>query len=91
MNVKTKINQLWSYLKVQDDELLIVRSFNATKNSDEYIVAEMKEGEITITTSDKMPDLNQGIPFQLIQQRGENGKHKIPSVEQLKMDELLDY
>lgn len=91
MNVKTKIHQLWSYLKVQDDELLIVRSFNATKNSDEYIVAEMKEGEITITTSDKMPDLNRGIPFQLIQQIGKDGKHKIPSVEQLKQDELLDY
>ena len=91
MNVKTQIHQLWDYLKVQDDELMIVRSFNATKNADEYIVAEMINGQLEINTEDKMPDLNQGKPFQLIQQRGQDGKHKIPSVEQIKQDELLDY
>lgn len=91
MNVKTQIHQLWSYLKVQDDELLIVRSFNNTKNADEYIVAKMVGGEIEITTTATMPDPNQCAPFQLIQQRGENGKRNIPSVEQLKLDELLDY
>lgn len=91
MNIKTKIHLLWDYLKVQDDELLIVRSFNATKDADEYIVAKMMNGKLEINTEDKMPDLSQGIPFQLIQQRGEDGKHKIPSVEQIKQDELLDY
>ncbi|MCM1140205.1 MAG: hypothetical protein NC453_16690 [Muribaculum sp.] len=91
MDIKTKIRKLWDYLKVQDDELLIVLSFNATTNSDDYIVAEMIDGQIEITVRNQMPDLFSGKPFQLIQQIGENGKHKIPSVEQLKSDELIDY
>lgn len=28
MNISVKIRQLWDYLKVQDNELLVVRSFN---------------------------------------------------------------
>lgn len=90
MDTKTKIRKLWDYLKVQDDELLIVLSFNATTNSDDYIVAEMNGNEIEITINNQMPDIK-GRPFQLIQQIGSRGKHKIPSVEQLKRDELIDY
>lgn len=91
MNVKSKIHKLWDYLKVQDDELLIVRSFNASKHSDEYIVAKMIGNELEITTTNEMPHLQPGIAFQLIQQIGSDGRHKIPSVEQLKQDRILDY
>ncbi len=91
MNIKSKIHKLWDYLKVQDDELLIVRSFNATKNSDEYIVAKKRDTELEITTTDTMPKIQPGMAFQMIQQLGSDGKHEIPTVEQIKRDELLDY
>lgn len=91
MNVQTKIQQLWDYLQVRDDELLIIRSFNATKNANEYIIAKLLKHKIKITRSDIMPDLELNQSFQLIQQIGQDGKYKIPSVEQLKQDELLDY
>lgn len=91
MNTRTKIRQLWGYLKIQDDELLIVRSFNATKKSDEYIVAEKVDNELKITATDTMPEIHPGIAFQMIQQIGSDGKYKIPTVEQIKRDELLDY
>lgn len=91
MNTKTKIHQLWDYLKLQDDELLIVRSFNAAKDSDEYIVAKKNDNELEITTTDAVPQIHPGTAFQMIQQIGSDGKHKIPTVEQIKRDELLDY
>lgn len=91
MNTKIKIQQLWDYLKVQDEELLIVRSFNATKGSDEYIVARKIGNELEITTTDTMPVINPNMAFQIIQQIGADGRHKIPSVEQIKRDEMLDY
>ena len=91
MNIKSKIHKLWDYLKVQDDELLIVRSFNANNNSDEYIVTRMVDNELAITIMKTMPQLQPDVAFQLIQQIGADGKHTIPSVEQLKQDELLDY
>lgn len=91
MNTKTKIHELWDYLKIQDDEILIVRSYNATKETDEFIVAQMNDNEVEIIISDTMPKLIPGTSFQLIQQLDSDGKHKIPSVEQIKRDELLDY
>lgn len=91
MNTRTKIRQLWGYLKIQDDELLIVRSFNATKKSDEYIVAKMVNNELKITTTDTMSEIHSGVAFQMIQQIGSDGKYKIPTVDQIKRDELLDY
>lgn len=91
MNTKIKIQQLWDYLKVQDEELLIVRSFNATKNSDEYILARKTGNELEITTTDTMPEIKPNMAFQMIQQIGADGRHKIPSVEQIKRDEMLDY
>lgn len=91
MDIKIKIHQLWDYLKVQDDEILIVRSFNTTKDSDEYIVAKRTDNGLEITISDAMPEIKPGVAFQMIQQRGKDGKHKIPSVNQLRQNELLDY
>lgn len=91
MDTKTKIHKLWDYLKVQDDELLIVRSFNVTENSNEYIVAEKHGTELEITTTSTMPKIQPGMSFHMIQQLGSDGKHKIPTVEQIKNDELLDY
>lgn len=91
MNTKSKIHQLWNYLKIQDEELLIVRSYNTAMESDEYIVAKMVDKKLEVTTANTMPTFNPGTSFQLIQQIGADGKHKVPSVEQLQKDELIDY
>lgn len=91
MDTKSKIHQLWDYLKVQDNEFLIVRAFNVTLNSDEYIVATKTGNELEITTTKSMPTFTTGTSFQLIQQLGSDGRYKIPSVEQLQRDELIDY
>ena len=39
MNMTFKIRQLWKYLRVQDDEILIVRSYNKRARKDEYVIA----------------------------------------------------
>lgn len=91
MNAKSKIHKLWDYLQVQDDELLIVRSFNILNNSDEYFVTEKTDDELKIIIMNAMPEIRPGTPFQMIQQIGPDGRHRIPSVEQLEEDELMDY
>lgn len=91
MDIKSKILKLWDYLKVQDNEFLIVRSFNTDTNSDVYIVAKMIGNELEITTTNTMPTINPGISFQLIQQLGADRKYKVPSVDQIQRDELIDY
>lgn len=91
MNEKFKIQQLWQYLKVQDDEILIVRSYSYTKNSDEFIVAKMAGNELNITIENSLPKLQIDKPFRLIQQLDSSKKHVIPSVNQIIQDELVDY
>lgn len=91
MNQKTKIQQLWRYLKVQDDEILIVQSYNHAKNSDEFIVAEMFGDKLIVNVENRMPDLSVDKPFRLIQQLDSSGRHMIPLVEQMKRDEQIDY
>lgn len=87
MNDKLKIEQLWRYLRIQD-EVLIIQVYNPDKHSDEYLIAEMANGELAVTTSSELP-LDR--PFRMIQQRGQDGRHKIPSVEQLINDQEIDY
>ena len=91
METKIKIQNLWSYLKTQDDEILIVQSYNRAKGSDEYVIAKKVDGQLEITTSESLPELSADTPFHLIQQRGSDGHHTIPSVEQIERDKILDY
>jgi hypothetical protein len=91
MNDKIKIQKLWDYLKIQDDELLIIPIYNPYKDTDECIVAQMVNHQLESIISDTMPDLNGDIAFQIIKQRNANGKHYIPSVDQLIRDKLEDY
>lgn len=91
MKTEAKIRQLWDYLKIRDDELLIIQSHNLTTNSNEYIVVQMIEHKLNITTTNEIPKLNAGTPFQMISQVDSSGHHQIPSVEQLKRDEQEDY
>lgn len=89
--MKTKLQDLWRYLKIRDDETLIVASHNHQTKTDEYIIAELVGGELRITITTSLPIITGDKPMQIITQRGSDGKFEIPSVEQLERDQQLDY
>ena len=89
--MNTKIQQIWQYLGVQDDEILIVRSFNKKERKDEFLIAEATQDGLKITVSSNMPEPRLNRPFKMIQQRDSSGKYIIPSVEQLIRDKISDY
>ena len=91
MNTTLKIQRLWEYLDIQDDELLIVRSYSHETKDDEFIIVEKGSDGLKITTEVNMPALTTGRPFQMIQQRDSKGHYVIPSVEQMIQDKLSDY
>ena len=91
MNIGLKIKELWYYLKIQDDEVLIVKVYNKTKDCDEYIVAEKVNGSIETRQTDCIDDIIVDRPFRIIKQRNESGKFEIPSVKQMEHDKLIDY
>lgn len=91
MDAKSKIKQLWRYLKIQDDETLIVRSYNHAKKSDEFFIAKMTGNGLSIIPEDSFPEFQPDKPFIFIQQLNSSGKHVIPSVRELIQDRLNDY
>lgn len=91
MKFESKIKKLWDYLKVRDDETLVVRRFNSDKGADEFISAVMKDGELTLSVSDEMPPLPMSANIRLVQRRGRMGRHVIPSASMLERDKLIDY
>lgn len=91
MNVALKIKQLWRYLKIQDDEILIVQSYNHASGTDEFFVTEKVGMELKTNVVSNIQLLHLNKPFRLIQQLDSSGKHTIPLVEQLKRDEIADY
>lgn len=40
MNATFQIQQLWQYLGVQDDEILIIRHYNQSDDKDEFLIVE---------------------------------------------------
>lgn len=91
MNATFKIQQLWQYLGIQDDEILIVRTYNPSTNKDEYLIAESAIDGLKIVTATEVPKLQANKPFQMVQQRDSSGKFAIPSVTQLINDKVSDY
>lgn len=91
MNIMFQIRQLWRYLKIQDDEILIIPFYNPATQNDQYIVAEKKNARLEILTLNNMPELSSNKAFKIIQHIGSDGKHIIPSVKQMKRDEKKDY
>lgn len=91
MNIVFQISQLWHYLNIKDDEILIIPVYNPAIDADEYLVAEKKNKRIEFSKVDKMPELSLNKPFKLIQHLGEDGKHIIPSVDQMLKDSKIDY
>lgn len=91
MNTTLKIKQLWEYLDIQDDEILIVRSYNQETKEDEYLIVEKSQDGLKITTTVNLPEFKVARPFKMIQQRDSEGRYIIPSVEQMRQDKLSDY
>jgi len=97
-NVRLKIEKLWQHLKISDDEFLIVRE--DTEYSEDYIIATKVNNKIKLCktifkkgTRERQKNFLASLnnPFTLIQQRGKNGLHHIPDVEEWKKDEEIDY
>lgn len=91
MDATFKIQQLWQYLKIQDDEILIVQSYNQTNGYDEFIVTENVNGKLKTHIINSLQISNINKSFRLIQQLDSSGKHIIPNVDQIKRDERADY
>lgn len=91
MSTLKKIQDLWDYFGLQDDETLIVRHTNPSDNSDEYVIAKMTDSTISLYIKSNLTDEDFLRPFQKIEQRNSQGRFEIPSVNQLKTDAELDY
>lgn len=91
MDATFKIQQLWQYLKIQDDEVLIVQFYNHANGFDEFLVTENVDGKFKTHVINSLQISNINKPFRLIQQLDSSGKHTIPDVDQIKHDECADY
>lgn len=91
MNENSKIQQLWKYLKIQDNEALIIQLYNPNKDVDEFLVVEKICGKLETHTICDLKMIPSDESFKLVQQRDSSGKHVIPSVKRIKRDEFIDY
>jgi len=91
MNTNLKIRQLWRYLRIRDNEILIVQVYNPERLTDKYLVTEMRGGALTSRYMDEFLEYTSNRPFRLIQQLDSECHHVIPSVKQMKRDRLIDY
>lgn len=91
MDATFKIQKLWQYLKIQDDEVLIVQFYNQTNGCDEFLVTENADGKLKTHIIDSLQIPNINKPFRLIQQLDSSGKHIISDVDRIKRDERADY
>jgi len=89
MNEKLKIKRLWHYLRIQD-EVLAIHVHNPAKQVDEYLVAEMIDGELDVHVEDEL-QVNRMENLRIISQRNEDGKYEIPDVEQMIREKHMDY
>lgn len=93
-STKQKIIQLWEYLDLQDEHLLI-----QVGNEELLLISKNDYGEIINThihLSNTDMTINEWVmkhnhPFVLIKQRNSEGKFEIPDTDKWKIDEELDY
>lgn len=91
MTNNSKIKNLWRYLNIQDEEVLIVKMFNLSKNADDYIIARKVNGRIVVLRTDDFWKCVKDRDFRLIQYRNYEQKFDIPSPERLEHDKEIDY
>lgn len=63
MNTTFKIQQIWQYLGVQDDEILIIRHYNKSDDKDEFLVVESTQEGLKVTAVSTLPQLRADQPF----------------------------
>lgn len=90
MDEKFKVKKLWHYLKIQD-EVLAILVHDSASGKDEYLVAEMKDGEPQIQRMNDLRCISTEKHLRIIRQRDENGKYEIPDARQLARDKRNDY
>ncbi len=91
MNKTIKIRQIWQYLEVQDDEVLIIPFYNESVKKNEFLIAEQKFNKFKVTVARDLPLLNNGRSFRIVQQRDSKGSFVIPSVKELLEEKFSDY
>lgn len=91
MTNNSKIKNLWRYLNIQDEEVLIVKMFNLSKNADDYIIARKVNDKIAVLRTDDFWKYVKDRDFRLIQYRNYEQKFDIPSPERLEHDKEIDY
>lgn len=91
MKSNTKIQELWRYLKIRDDETLVIPSHSRDEKTDKYHVARMRGGVLEVTVEEGMPEPASIMPFRIVKQIDKSGKLVIPSVKQLIDDRKKDY
>lgn len=92
MEEKRKIEELWRYLKIQDDEAMIIFRHNHAKGSDECAVVESEGGHLCMCVHENVEHAIKSLnKFRIVQYRDVYGKYATPSVLDLVKDELEDY
>lgn len=89
MNTNDNIHKLWEYLNIRDNEIMIVRTHNGDR--EEYLTIRKTDGGLCATASDTFPEPGEGTEFTFVQYLGSDGKHHIPSVDELIREEEDDY
>ncbi len=91
MNILSKIQKLWSYLQIQDNETLIIQVYNYEKKVDVFYIIGLVECDMHIELSEACPNLSELQPFKFIKFCGADGRHIIPSVSDLIAESESDY
>ena len=89
MNENFKIAKLWHYLKIQD-ELLVIQVHNSSIGTDEYLVVEMKDGELQTHAVNELHNVHTEN-IRIVSQRGKDGKFEIPDVDEIIREKDIDY
>lgn len=89
MNKKLKIKQLWHYLKIQD-ELLVIQVHNSSSGADEYLVVEMVNDELQIHTVSELQDVPTGN-LRIVSYRDDDGNLAVPDVDRIARERESDY
>lgn len=91
MKCNNEIHKLWKYLRIQDNEVLIIRFSKPSDGTDEYIVVKKEGNGLDISTSDTWPEAEIGDMWHKISQKDSNGRYVIPSVDDMIAEEEADY
>ena len=85
-----KIEKLWNYLRIEN-EVLVVAVYNPQTGKDEFVIAEMIDGKLSVTVSESFSPETVSKPLRIIKQRDLNGRFEIPDPDSIEHDRNVDY